>query len=640
MPRRRPSGGFRTASAKRSAARLIARLEEVRRKLLDAEAKVPLASYGRSRESARNFVHYLALRQFDLRAEQSELADLGLSSLGRAESHVLHNLEAVLARLYALADRPPPERTSPAPIDPGAARRQIDINARRLFGPAPAGRDTRIMVTAPVEFGRDPALARDLLAGGTDCLRINCAHDTRQDWESMLEQLRHAQGLVGRICRVEMDLGGPRLRTGPLEPGPAVLKIRPQRDRLGKVSEPAKVALVAAETRGRSEGAEGPEIPVPGSWLRRRRRGERVRLRDARGALRELRILLPVGDGWSATLANTAYITNGVRLEGHPNGARPDPATVVGIESQPGRIRLTAGMHLLLSASSHPGHDRREEGQGRSTWPTIGVTLPAVVVRLRPGQSVWFDGGRFGGTVRSVSEGGAVVRIDQAPTGGSWLRGDQGVNLPETDLGLPPLTEEDRANLPFIVRHADLVGYSFVQSARDVFRLREELARLGRPSMGVVLKIETRRAFERLPEILLAAIRSGPAAVMLARGDLAVEVGFERLAEVQEEILWLSEAAHLPTVWATQVLEGLAKSGTPSRAEVTDAAMGERAECVMLNKGPYMVTAVRALDSIVRRMQAHQAKKSARLRHLAVAERFLTGDSGRRLGDRRRPSNA
>ena len=79
-----------------------------------------------------------------------------------------------------------------------------------------------------------------------------------------------------------------------------------------------------------------------------------------------------------------------------------------------------------------------------------------------------------------------------------------------------------------------------------------------------------------------------PAGVMVARGDLGVELGFERMAEVQEEILWLAEAAHLPVIWATQVLETLTKTGTPTRGEVTDAAMSARAECVMLNKGPFV----------------------------------------------------
>jgi pyruvate kinase len=134
-----------------------------------------------------------------------------------------------------------------------------------------------------------------------------------------------------------------------------------------------------------------------------------------------------------------------------------------------------------------------------------------------------------------------------------------------------------------------------------------------------VLKIETRQGFERLPNLMLAAMRQHSAGVMIARGDLAVECGFERTAEVQEEILWICEAAHMPVIWATQVLESLAKKGQPSRAEITDAAMGERAECVMLNKGPHIVEAVTALDDILRRMQAHQAKKSSRLRQLHLS---------------------
>jgi pyruvate kinase len=150
--------------------------------------------------------------------------------------------------------------------------------------------------------------------------------------------------------------------------------------------------------------------------------------------------------------------------------------------------------------------------------------------------------------------------------------------------------------------------------------------------MGVVLKLETRRGFDALPAILLSALRQPPVGVMIARGDLAVEVGFERLAEIQEEILWLCEAAHLPAIWATQVLEGLTKGGLPSRAEVTDAAMGERAECVMLNKGPRIVEAVRALESILRRMQSHQAKKTAMLRPLHIVEGFFPGPRGPHAG--------
>ena len=107
---------------------------------------------------------------------------------------------------------------------------------------------------------------------------------------------------------------------------------------------------------------------------------------------------------------------------------------------------------------------------------------------------------------------------------------------------------------------------------------------------------------------------------MVARGDLGVEVGFERLSEVQEEILWLCEAAHIPVIWATQVLESLAKGGIPSRAEVTDAAMSSRAECVMLNKGPYILQTVKFLCDVLKRMESHHEKKTAMLRKLSISE--------------------
>jgi pyruvate kinase len=103
---------------------------------------------------------------------------------------------------------------------------------------------------------------------------------------------------------------------------------------------------------------------------------------------------------------------------------------------------------------------------------------------------------------------------------------------------------------------------------------------------------------------------------MIARGDLAVEIGYERLSEVQEEILWLCEAARVPVIWATQVLESLVKRGMPSRGEFTDAAMAERAECVMLNKGAYIGEGVAVLANVLTRMESHNRHRSRQLRPL------------------------
>jgi pyruvate kinase len=251
--------------------------------------------------------------------------------------------------------------------------------------------------------------------------------------------------------------------------------------------------------------------------------------------------------------------------------------------------------------------------------------LPEVLADLCPGQRIWFDDGKIGGIVRETTPARARIEIIHANPKGSKLGADKGINLPDTAMRLPPLTAQDIDVLPFVVAHADLVGLSFVRQADDVVALQTRLAELGGQRLGLVLKIETAQAFQNLPELLLAAMRGPSVGVMIARGDLAIECGWERLAELQEEILWICEAAHVPVVWATQVLEHLAKEGMPSRAEITDAAMGERAECVMLNKGPHIREAVRVLDDILHRMQGHQEKKRPMLRRLNIASNF-SGD--------------
>jgi pyruvate kinase len=286
-------------------------------------------------------------------------------------------------------------------------------------------------------------------------------------------------------------------------------------------------------------------------------------------------------------------------------------------------IDLKTGDRLVLTRSLIPGTSAVYTDEGRLLSPArIGVTLAEIFTDVRSGERVLLDDGKIGGVIESVSEDEIHVTITHTRAGGEKLRADKGINLPDTSLRLPALTDKDLEDLAFIAKHADLVGYSFVRSAQDIRFLQSKLEELGGDKLGIILKIETGRAFEELPNLLLAAMRSPSSGVMIARGDLAVECGYERMAEVQEEILWICEAAHVPVIWATQVLESLAKAGLPSRAEITDAAMGERAECVMLNKGPYIVEAVKVLDDILHRMREHQSKKRSMLRSLKLASRF------------------
>ena len=242
------------------------------------------------------------------------------------------------------------------------------------------------------------------------------------------------------------------------------------------------------------------------------------------------------------------------------------------------------------------------------------ISFPEILDGLTVGAEVSIDDGKIAARVVSVEPGAANLKVFRVPAKGARLKVEKGVNFPNAELQLPPLGKDDLAALDFVAEHADLIGFSFVQRPADVGLLDRELVsrRAGRPPQPIVLKIETRLGVQNLPQLIVEAAGRRPLAVMIARGDLAVELGFGRLSEMQEEILWLCDAAHVPVIWATQVLDSFVSDGAPTRAEATDAAMSQRAECVMLNKGPYLVEAVTFLKDVLKRMDRHQSKKSAR----------------------------
>jgi pyruvate kinase len=255
----------------------------------------------------------------------------------------------------------------------------------------------------------------------------------------------------------------------------------------------------------------------------------------------------------------------------------------------------------------------------------VGCTLPGVVKDLQAGDRVLFDDGLFEAVVETPGDMMAVLRLTRVSAPKSRLKPEKGINFPDTELTVRCLTDYDKSVLPFAQAYADLVGFSFVRSAADVAELQELLRRSDGKTLPIVLKIETFEAVQNLPSLLLQGMAEPVFGVMIARGDLAVEIGFERLSEIQDEILWLCEAAHVPVIWATQVLETLNKSGIATRSEVTDAAHAAQAECVMLNKGNYMLTVLATLQDILHRSGGHHVKKRYIFRPLKIAERFLKG---------------
>ncbi len=561
--------------------------------------------------SARNLVHYLALRRHDLRELQADLARLGVSSLGRCEPHVLGTLDAVISVLGHLTGA----TRDPVPLV-ATAEPVVRRNAAGLLGAVPKDRSMRVMVTLPSAAARDAGLVGDLVAAGMTTARINCAHDNPAAWRAMAANVRTAAGHAGRTVRIAADLAGPKLRTGPLGPGLPVLRVGPERDERGRVLQPAQILLCPLDDAGLA--SDVTRVPVTDeTWLRACQPGDIVWLRDARDAARRLTVVSSGEEGVVMATRRTIYLESGLPLERRAGSDR-STTTIGPLPPREPYVTLRVGDEFVLTACA-----------GTSTSEPAGpvrvpCTMPEVLEHAQPGHLVWFDDGRIGAVVVGRRAHGLLLRVTRARPSGSRLRGGKGINLPDTYLPIPGLTAQDEDDLAHVIDLVDVIDVSFVRSAEDVTLVQRRLADLGAGDVGIIFKIETVSGFTHLPEILLTAMRSAHVGVMIARGDLAVEAGFERLAEVQEEILWLCEAAHVPVVWATQVLDQLARTGRPSRSEVTDVALGARAECIMLNKGPHIVEAMAAQRDIHGRMHEHQHKKSALLRRLRAWDPEVT----------------
>lgn len=571
--------------------------------------------------SAVNLLHYLAFRRQDLRQLQSKLAMRGLSSLGRAEAHVLGTVTQVLQLLQQVTAKPSAASDTEPALGFADSQQLLKAHTEMLFGPALSGRDVRIMVTMPGEAADDHTLIHNLLEQGMNCMRINCAHDDKSVWLKMIEHLKMAEKSLKRSCQIVMDLPGPKLRTGPMEPGAAVIRVRPKRDVYGRVISPARLWLTSSpETSPAPSPADGV-LSVEQAWLDRLRPGETLSFADVRGMKRAMTVVDITPEGCWVELTRSAYFVPGTELRCAQGKKTKKRKTRVGcLPALENYIFLRRGDALVLTRDLKPGRAATFDSTGKLLTPaSIGCTLPDIFKDVRAGESIYLDDGKIGGIIEKVTASQLTIRITHTHVMGAKLRADKGINLPDSHLHLSALTAQDLDVLPFVVKYADVVEFSFANCAEDVALLQKSMASLKRKPPAIVLKIETKRAFRNLPAMLLTAMRSPCCGVMIARGDLAVECGFERLAEVQEEILWICEAAHIPVIWATQVLESLAKSGLPSRAEITDAAMGHRAECVMLNKGPYIIEAIQVLDNILRRMQPHQSKKQSMLRELKIA---------------------
>jgi pyruvate kinase len=447
--------------------------------------------------AAHNLVHYLALRNEDIRDLQYDLHIHGLSSLASAESHIRRQLQSILQRLgkeYA------PDDLDVCTYEFGM--QEIEKKSKVLFGKKPEAVAPYIMVTFDSYFAEDYDLIKNLLQSGMNVARINCAHDDEPVWLEMIGLVKKACVETGVDCKIYMDMAGPKIRT----------------------------------------------------------------------------ILLNKG-------------------------------------SKKGKVQIEQNGLIWLADDAK--NFKKDD-------IVISPNVPGIVSMLKKGERVYIDDGMIKGVVEKVAEDRVGVRIIRISSHRPQIKSGKGINFPDSEITISPLTDFDKACLPFICEHADMVGYSFVHNVSDVLGLQELLTKLSSQPPYIILKIETPEAVKNLPGLLLQGMCQEVFGVMIARGDLAVEIGFERTGEIQEEILWICEAAHVPVIWATQVLETLNKSGVATRSEITDAVHAAQAECVMINKGDHTIKVIETLRDILHRTGGHHIKKRFTFRPLSIAQRFIT----------------
>ena len=576
------------------------------------------------KKSAQNLIHFLALRSFEVDILEKELQFLGFASLANSESHIMRDILNLKQLIHILLYREEPLPLSGIlSIEKGD--KLLKKNTKLLFGYKSKKRFTRIMVTLPNTAAENEKFVRKLLANGMNCARINCAHDTPEVWLKMIENIKSASEKQRKKCRITMDLAGPKLRTGPMIKGPKVVHIKPKRDDLGRVLSPSKIWIAAPDVPPPPHTDYQAHIPVDPKLFSKINRGDILRFTDSRGKNCKIKIKGIDGKAKIGKCSNSVYLETGTELALHKEKDKKDQKSYRVGELLPKEqfIILHSGDQLRLHKESTPGESAvyNDDGTLRK-MAHLSCTLPQVFEDTKVGDPIYFDDGKIEGIIQEISPSEIIIKITQAKGKGSKLKSDKGINLPQSKLGISGLTEKDKKDLIFVAQHADAVNLSFVNSKEDILEFYSELEKHD-TKIGVILKIETQKGFSNLPSILLTAMRKYPIGVMTARGDLAIETGWKNFATIQQEIMRICAAAHIPNIWATQVLENLAKKGTPSRAEITDAALAEQAECVMLNKGYYILRAVKMLDKILRRMQRFQRKSLKMLPRLENADKLL-----------------
>ncbi|WP_296824348.1 pyruvate kinase [Sulfurovum sp.] len=549
-----------------------------------------------------NMQDFLSLKKFDLRSLQKSLSRLGLSSLTRSHFHLLYTIQKELEILSELisAEKKNPQKYNI--INPAEAISLINTRASFLNKKESM---PSIMLTLPSDAVFNRNIMDTLLNSHVDVVRINTAHDDPDTWEKMAEMIYELNSTARKKTPISIyvDLAGPKIRTGKLSR--ITRSFRTCTNHLRNISiVPSSIGNTCITSKDPESGGFQAFIAVEDDFYHRLKHADIVEINDHDRKPRYLRITKWSKEETVLECGKKVEISEKTDITIQISKKKFFTTKPVNFETVPMEIRLFAGDRILLSSNDHEGR-LLQSGPYKAVVPcTLGdIIFPFV----KANDPVFIDDGKIALKVITEEEHGLLCEVTNAKTNGTVLKEEKGINFPNTKLDIAAITQADLENFSKVVEFADIIGISFAQTGDDIRTLKNMLSSY--PEKGIIAKIETNMGVHNLPMILTELCSWKNGGIMLARGDLAIEVGFENLAFVQEEIQNLCEAAHTPVIYATQILENMMKKNLPSRAEIIDASAAQRADCVMLNKGLYVKGTLDVLEHILHSME-HLFNKS------------------------------
>lgn len=551
------------------------------------------------KDSLENMQHYLRVRSLDIRSLQNSLTELGLSSLGRSQAHMMDSIDKVIEILSNSLNEE--LKVSKSCLSCKDALTTLKSKTS-IFGESEGDIfKTKIMITLPSEASRDKSLIEGFIESGADILRVNTAHDSPEDWKRMAKFIEEINQERGKNLKIYTDLAGPKIRTENIKKVKSQIKIGSKKEQFQDIHF---VADGTSKNRELSEDGKvtPPTIVVVDEFLKFAKDADYIEITDIANRKRFLKIKSASRDLVIATLNKKSILDENSSIKLYLDKNSTYEANMLNIEELPEEIRVFIDDKVLISTKVEYGMSHYESESGEFYDAVVKFNNSDILSNISVDDRVFIDDGKIELIVVRKLDGEIECRVIQAKDKGAIIKEEKGINFPDSNLKLNAITNEDREALKHIVEFTDIFGISFAQTYEDVMDLKNELKKYGKENPAIVTKIETQLAVRNLPQILRALLTCERAGVMIARGDLAIEIGFERLAYIQEEILDLCSSAHIPVIYATQVLENKMKKNLPSRAEITDAAFGQRADCIMLNKGAFAKDTIKVLKSILRQM--------------------------------------